>query len=88
MGWTWGLELGLRHWSNSATIVSSLTSSEESWSGMPGLPLESGSRPIVVGPGVDPEIWCVVSEDNPLSSGPIVCRWGRVWSVAGDLGRT
>ena len=72
-GRSWGLELGLCHWNNSATIGSSLTSSEESWSGVLGPP-ESGSRPIVVGPGVDPEIWCVVSEDNPLSSGPIVCR--------------
>ena len=42
-------------------------------------PPESGSQPIVVGPGVDPEIWWVLSEDNPFSSGPIVCRWGRVW---------
>ena len=40
--------------------------------GCQGLP-ESGSWPIVVGPGVDPEIWWVVSEDNPFSSGPIVC---------------
>ena len=51
-------------------------------------PPESGSQPIVLGPGVDPEIWWVVSEDNPFSSGPIVCRCGRVWWVAGCLGRT
>ena len=51
-------------------------------------PPESGSWPIVVGPGVDPEIWWVVSEDNPFSSGPIVCRWGRVWWVARCSGRT
>ena len=37
-------------------------------------PPESGPRPIVVGPGVDPEIWWVASEDNSLPSGPIVCR--------------
>ena len=49
---------------------------------------ESGSQPIVLGPGVDPEIWWVVSEDNPFSSGPIVCRLGRVCWVAGCLGRT
>ena len=55
MGCMWGLELGLRHWNNSGTIGSSLTSSEEPWSGVPGPP-ESGSRSIVVGPGVDPEI--------------------------------
>ena len=51
-------------------------------------PPESGSQPTVVGPGVDPEIWWVMSEDNPFSSGPIVCRWGRVWWVAGCLGGT
>ena len=51
-------------------------------------PPESGSRPIVVGPGVDPEIWWVVSEDHTFSSGPIVCTWSRVWWVAGGLGRT
>ena len=51
-------------------------------------PLQSGSRLIVVGPGVDPQIWWEMSEDNPFSSGPIVCRWGRVWWVAGSLGRT
>ena len=78
MGWTWDLELGLHHWNNSGTTGSSLTSSKEPWSGVPGPP-ESGSWPIVVGPGVDPEIWWVVSEDNPFSSGPIVCKWGRVW---------
>ena len=50
-------------------------------------PLESGSWPIIVGPGVDPEIWWVVPKDNPFSTGPIVCRWGRVWWVAGGLGR-
>ena len=55
MGCTWGLELGLRHWNNSGTIGSSLTSSKEPWSGVPGPP-ESGSRPIVVGPEVNPEI--------------------------------
>ena len=55
--------------------------------GCQGLP-ESGSWPIVVGPGVDPEVWWVVSENNLFFSGPIVCRWGRVWWVAGDLGRT
>ena len=49
---------------------------------------ESGSRPIVVGPGLDPNIWWVGSEENPFSSGPIVCGWGRVWWVAGDLGKT
>ena len=49
---------------------------------------ESGSWPSVVGPGVDPEVWWVVSENNLFFSGPIVCRWGRVWWVAGDLGRT
>ena len=37
MGWTWGLELGLHHWNNSGTIGSSFTSSEEPWSGLPGL---------------------------------------------------
>ena len=36
MGWTWGLELELHHWNNSGTIGSSLTSSEEPWSGVPG----------------------------------------------------
>ena len=41
--------------------------------GCQGLP-ESGSQPIIVGPGVDPEIWWVASEDNSLPSGPIVCR--------------
>ena len=51
----WGLELGLRHWNSSGTAGSSLTSSEEPWSGVQGPP-ESGSRPIVVGSGVDPEI--------------------------------
>ena len=50
-------------------------------------PPESGSWSIAVGLGVDSEIWWVVSEDNPFSSGPIVCGWGRVWWVAGDLGR-
>ena len=55
MGWAWGLELGLRHWNNSGTIGSSLTSSEEPWSGVPGPP-KFGSQPIVVGPGVGPEI--------------------------------
>ena len=55
--------------------------------GCHGLP-ESGSWPIVVGPGVDPEVWWVVSENNLFSSGPIVCRYGRVWWVAGDLSRT
>ena len=75
---TWSLELGLHHWNNSSTTGSSPISSEEPWSGVPGPP-ESGSWPIVVGPGVDPEIWWVVSEDNPFSSGPIVCKWGRVW---------
>ena len=50
-------------------------------------PPESGSQP-TVGPGVDPKIWWGVSEDGPFSSGPTVCRWGRVWWVAGDLGRT
>ena len=48
--------------------------------GCQGLP-EPGSWPIVVVPGVDPEIWWVVSENNLFSSGPIVCRWGRVWWV-------
>ena len=38
MGRTWGLELGLRHWNNSGTIGSSLTSSEEPWSGVPEPP--------------------------------------------------
>ena len=51
-------------------------------------PPESGSQPTVVGPRVDPEIWWVMSEDNPFSSGPIVCRWGRVWWVARCSGRT
>ena len=37
-------------------------------------PPESGSQPTVVGPGVDPEIWWVASEDKSLPSGPIVCR--------------
>ena len=55
--------------------------------GCQGLP-ESGSWPVVVGPGVDPEIWWVVSEDNLFSSDPTVCRWGRVWLVARDLDRT
>ena len=55
MGWPWGLELGLRHWNSSGAPGSSLTSSEEPWSGVQGPP-ESGSRPIVVGSGVDPEI--------------------------------
>ena len=36
MGWTWGLELELHHWNNSGTIGSSLTTSEEPWSGVPG----------------------------------------------------
>ena len=55
--------------------------------GCRGLP-ESLSWPIVVEPGMDPEIWWVVSENNLFSSGPIVYRWGRVWWVAGDLGKT
>ena len=55
--------------------------------GCQGLP-ESGSWPTVVGPGVDPDVWGVVSENNLFFSGPIVCRWGRVWWVAGGLGRT
>ena len=38
MGHTWDLELGLHHWNNSGTIGSSLTSSEEPWSGVPGPP--------------------------------------------------
>ena len=38
MGWAWGLELGLCHWNNSGTTGSSLTSSEEPWSGVPGPP--------------------------------------------------
>ena len=38
MGRTWGLELGLCHWNNSGTIGSSLTSSEEPWSGVPEPP--------------------------------------------------
>ena len=38
MWWTWGLELVLRHWNNWGTIGSSLTSSEEPWSGVPGPP--------------------------------------------------
>ena len=80
MWWTWGLELVLHHWNNWGTIGSSLTSSEEPWSGVPG-PLESGSQPIAVGPEVDPEIWWVVPKDNPFSTGPIVCRWGRGWWV-------
>ena len=87
MGWTCGLELGLRHWNNSATTGSFLTSSEEPWSRVPGPPL-SGSQPIVVGPGVDPVIWWAVSKDSPFCSGPVVCRWGRAWQVAGCLGRT
>ena len=58
------------------------------WGARAPPPTESGSWPIVVGPGVDPETWWVVSEGNPLSSGPIVCRWGRVWWVARCLGRT
>ena len=87
MGWTWSLELGLRHWNNSGTFGSSLTSSEEPWSGVPG-------PPWVWFPDhcwawdVELKIWWVVSEDNPFSRGPIVCRWGRVWRVAGGLGRT
>ena len=51
-------------------------------------PPESGFWPIVIGPGVDSETWWVVSESNLFSSGPIVCRWGRVWWVARGLGRT
>ena len=54
---------------------------------VPGPP-ESGSRPIVVGHEVDPELWWVVSEDTPFSSTPIVCRWGKVWWVARGWGRT
>ena len=38
IGRTWGLDLGLHHWNNSGTIGSSLTSSEELWSGVPGPP--------------------------------------------------
>ena len=38
MGQTWGRELRLRHWNNSDTIGSSLTSSEEPWSRVPGPP--------------------------------------------------
>ena len=38
MGRTWGLELGLCHWNDSGTIGSSLTSSKEPWSGVPGPP--------------------------------------------------
>ena len=55
--------------------------------GCQGLP-ESGSWPTLVGPGVGPRIWWVVSEDSPSSSSPIVCRWSRVWWVAVGLGRT
>ena len=77
MGRTWGLELGLCHWNNSGTIGSSLVSSKEPWSGVPG-PLESGSQPIAVGPEVDPEIWWVVPEDNPFSIGPLQVGQGMV----------
>ena len=87
MGHTWGLELGLHHWNNLGKLNRPSAHPMNHGLGCQGPP-ESGSRPIVVGPGVDPEIWWVMSEDNPFSSGPIVCRWGRVWSVAGDLGRT
>ena len=45
------------------------------------------SLAIAVGPVVDPEIWWVVPKDNPFSTGPIVCGWGRVWWVARGLGR-
>ena len=38
MGWTWGLELRLRHWNNSGTVWSIPLSSEEPWSGVPGPP--------------------------------------------------
>ena len=52
--------------------------------GCQGLP-ESGSRPIIVGPGVDPEIWWVVCEDN-LFSTPLFAGgagfggWPGVWA--------
>ena len=46
-------------------------------------PPESGSQPIVVGPGVDPEIWWVVSEDNPFPSSPTV---GRGQGLVGGRG--
>ena len=48
-------------------------------------PTESGSWPIVVGPGVDPEIWWVVCEDN-LFSTPLFAGgagfggWPGVWA--------
>ena len=48
-------------------------------------PPESGPRPIVVGPGVDPEIWWVVCEDN-LFSTPLFAGgagfggWPGVWA--------
>lgn len=77
---------GLCHWNNSGTTGSSLTHLRNRGHRVPGPP-ESGSQPTVVGPGVDPEIWWVMSEDNPFSSCPIVCRWGRVWWWPG-LGRT
>ena len=38
MGHTWGLELGLCHWNNLGTIGSSLSSSDEPWSGVSGPP--------------------------------------------------
>ena len=53
-------------------------------------PPQSGSQPTVVGPRVDPEIWWVVSEDNPFSSGPIVCSWAGLvggWGFEQDLGQ-
>ena len=49
-------------------------------------PSQSGSQPIAVGSRVDPEIWWIVSEDNPFSSGPLFVGragfggWPGVWA--------
>ena len=86
-GRTWGLELGLVTGITQAQLDHLSPHPRNHDLGCQGLP-ESGFWPIVVGPGVDPEIWWVLSEDNPFSSGSIVCRWGRVWWVAGGWGRT
>ena len=72
MGRTWGLELGLFTGITQAQLDHLSPHPRNHGLGCQGHP-ESGSQPIVVGPGVDPEMWWVLPEDNPFSSGPIVC---------------
>ena len=52
--------------------------------GCQGLP-ESGSWPIVVGPGVDPEIWWVVSE--VFAGGAGFGGWPGIWTGLSPVSR-